>query len=104
MCINLNDILWFLFATNVVLINDQPTFTLLLTERSLFQAMERGPGSTRRTSMQLTYMGNVYTRQSDVAQKPAVAFTYRRACYEARKAEVATPSALCTYRGVSYQR
>jgi len=54
--------------------------------------------------MQLTYMGNVYTRQSDVAQKPAVAFTYRRACYEARKAEVATPSAPCTYRGVSYQR
>ncbi len=54
--------------------------------------------------MQLTYMGNVYTRHIEVAPKPTVAFTYRRATYEARQADLVLPPSPCVYRGVAYQR
>ena len=80
------------------------TFTLFFTERSSFQTKERGSELTRRTTMQLTYMGNVYTRQSVAVVKPTVALVYRHASYQARHADAQAASAGLTYRGVHYQR
>ena len=77
---------------------------LCASERSSFQARERGLEPTRRTSMQLTYMGNVYTRQTTVDAKPAVQLTYRRTSYDMRRAEAAAATEMLTYRGVAYQR
>ena len=73
-------------------------------ERSSFQAMERGLELTRRTSMQLTYMGNVYTRQTSADAKPVVQLTYRRTSYDTRRTEAAAAAEPLTYRGVAYQR
>ena len=78
--------------------------SLCASERSSFQARERGLELTRRTSMQLTYMGNVYTRQTTVDAKPAVQLTYRRTSYDMRRAEAAAATEMLTYRGVAYQR
>ena len=73
-------------------------------KRSSFQTRERGSELTRRTSMQLTYMGNAYTRQTVAAVKPMVQLTYRRNSYDARRAEAASAAETLTYRGVIYQR
>ena len=54
--------------------------------------------------MQLTYMGNVDTRQTTVDAKPAVQLTYRRTSYDMRRAEAAAATEMLTYRGVAYQR
>ena len=78
--------------------------SLCFPERSSFQAMERGLELTRRTSMQLTYMGNVYTRQTTADAKPVVQLTYRSTSYDTRRAEAAAASEALTYRGVVYQR
>ena len=66
--------------------------------------MERGLELTRRTSMQLTYMGNVYTRQTSADAKPVVQLTYRRTSDDTRRAEAAVAAETLTYRGVAYQR
>ena len=50
--------------------------------------------------MQLTYMGNVYTRQTSADAKPVVQLTYRRTS----RAEAAAAAETLTYRGVAYQR
>lgn len=66
--------------------------------------MERGLELTRSTSMQLTYMGNVYTRQTSADAKPVVQLTYRRTSYDTRRTEAAAAAEPLTYRGVAYQR
>ena len=54
--------------------------------------------------MQLTYMGNAYTRQTVAAVKPMMQLTYRRNSYDARRAEAASAAETLTSRGVVYHR
>ena len=48
--------------------------------------------------MQLTYMGNAYTRQTTAGAKPVVQLTYRRTSYDTRRAEAAAVVESLTYR------
>ncbi|EAU74692.1 hypothetical protein RS9916_34332 [Synechococcus sp. RS9916] len=54
--------------------------------------------------MQLSYMGNVYTRQTSADAKPVVQLTYRRTSDDTRRAEASAAAETLTYRGVAYQR
>ena len=54
--------------------------------------------------MQLTFLGNTYTRQNDVSPKTVVQLTYRRSVYQANREAVSFSSPRLTYRGVSYSR
>ena len=54
--------------------------------------------------MQLTFLGNTYTRQSDVSAKSLVQLTYRRSVYQANCEAVSFTTPRLTYRGVSYSR
>ena len=54
--------------------------------------------------MQLTFLGNTYTRQSNVSAKTVVQLTYRRSVYQANREAVLFTTPRLTYRGVSYSR
>jgi hypothetical protein len=54
--------------------------------------------------MQLTFLGNTYTRQNDVSAKSLVQLTYRRSVYQANREAVSFTTPRLTYRGVSYLR
>ena len=54
--------------------------------------------------MQLTFLGNTYTRQTDVSAKSVAQLTYRRNVYQANREAVSFGTPRLTYRGVSYLR
>ena len=66
--------------------------------------MERGAEQIPRPLMQLTFLGNTYTRQTDVSAKSVVQLTYRRSVYQANREAVTFGTPRLTYRGVSYVR
>ena len=54
--------------------------------------------------MQLTFLGNTYTRQNDVSVKSVVQLTYHRSVYQSNREAVSFSTPRLTYRGVSYSR
>ena len=58
--------------------------------------------------MQLNFLGNTYTRSSDLQVKPDVQLRYQGKVYQARRLEavnaMASNAIVLTYRGVSYTK
>ena len=60
------------------------------------------------TGMQLTFLGNTYTKSCTPQVKPDVQLRYQGKVYQARRLEasnaVASNAIVLTYRGVSYTK
>ena len=58
--------------------------------------------------MQLNFLGNTYTKSSDLQVKPDVQLRYQGKVYQARRLEavnaLASNAIVLTYRGVSYTK